>query len=203
MLSYTRGDGNGTRVVQRRVDLSRCVSQPPAGSPPCPYVDAIEVPVPLTGLETTSGAPETFLNNAALAWNPAANQTWMIREGHPYPTDAQPTYISAAVQVAFASGSNSDEPREAMGLASERQGPSPFIRSPWTVQSDVGSSDTAWPRNHNPGWLRARDGTVSLSSDASDTAPSEAGSALVSLAQLAASSPQGRSEWTYRLAPPF
>ena len=124
MLLYTRGDGDGTRVVARELNLSD-LSDAEIGD---------EFEVTPAGLTSGDGSRPIF-HNAEFAALPDGGFV-MVRSRHPFDSEA-PAYIASEVQVATLPG-----------------GPEGLRTGTWEVIANLGPAQTGWPRNHNAGIVR-------------------------------------------------
>lgn len=99
------------------------------------------VEITTSGLVSTTGG-EDILHNFDVAYNPSRNRFYMVRERHPFPT-GDPWYISTELEV------------------SSIPGPSIWNGTgTWTTEAVITPSQTGFPRNHNPGILRTKWGTL-------------------------------------------
>ncbi len=125
LLAYTRGDGDGTRMVARRIDLSN-IDAPVVGS---------ERPLTTAGLTEADGSP-VILHNGALAIDVTRRLAWLVRERHPFDRST-PSFIATRLQIAFLPETALD------GHAGA-----------WDVFGEIGPLDTGAPRNHNASILK-------------------------------------------------
>jgi hypothetical protein len=119
-LFYTRGDGAGTRMVMRELDLSS-IEAPVIGP---------EREVTRAGLTEADGSA-VILHNGALAGLPSGSGFALVRERHPFDS-ATPSFISSELQVAVMDAADSTTE-----VAS------------WRVVGKVGVERSGKPRNHN------------------------------------------------------
>ncbi|MBW3621884.1 MAG: hypothetical protein KY468_00565 [Armatimonadetes bacterium] len=131
LLFYTRGDPSGTRAYRRELRLGDMERR----------IVGEAVPVTAHGLTGTNGLAD-WLNNFDLAYDPKRDRFFLVREQHPYPT-THPSYIGASLQVASIDG------------ASIRKG-----GGTWRVEGAITPDLTGFPRNHNGGFKRTREGNL-------------------------------------------
>jgi hypothetical protein len=97
--------------------------------------------LPMAGLTGTDGGTD-ILHNFDVAYNPSRDRFYVVRERHPFPF-SEPWYITTELQVASIPAADLWN-----GTGS------------WTVESNITPADTGFARNHNPGFLRTRYGTL-------------------------------------------
>lgn len=131
LLAWTEGYSTGTVARVAKVDFS-------GGTPVLTDQHAL----PTAGLTDSGGNPD-FVNNFDLAYSPARDRFYLVREGHPYPTGSSPDYISSHVQVSSIAGSDLWS-----GTGS------------WTPEGEITTAVTGHPRTHNPGFVRTVYGTL-------------------------------------------
>lgn len=132
LLVYTKGH-DGTITYRQEFDLSDLDTG----------VVATNEPRSLTNLGLTGrNGRSDYLNNIDIAYDPAQERFFAVREQHPYPT-TYPTYIGASLQL--------------VSIPAERifNG-----GGQWTVEGVIDASVTGLARNHNAGITRAADGTL-------------------------------------------
>lgn len=92
LLFYTRGDSAGTRMIRQRFDLSDANS----------VIGHGEMELPTAGLADRFGNPDPINHAGALLYDGDRDRFWLIRNGHPYPSDC-PDYVTDHLQVAWIS----------------------------------------------------------------------------------------------------
>lgn len=100
-------------------------------------------PIEITtaGLVSSTGG-EDILHNFDVAYSTTRDRFYMVRERHPFPT-SDPWYISTELEVSSIAG-----PSIWNGMGS------------WTTEALITPGQTGFPRNHNPGLLRTKYGTL-------------------------------------------
>lgn len=131
LLFFTNGDATGTYGLWETLDLSDMAS-PVLGSPHR---------VPTAGLIGADGKQDV-LNDFDVAYAPARDRYYIVRDQHPNPTD-NPSWISSTVQV------DSISRQGLLGGGGT-----------WTVEGDVGPALTGFPRNHDAGLVRTLSGQL-------------------------------------------
>lgn len=120
LLFYTRGDGNGTRMVWRKIDLSNMSS----------LSISEETTLLRSGLSEADGSI-AILHNGALAYDREKDKLYLVRDKY-YFDGKSPDFISSELEVAV----------------TEKQNIFNFS-GPWKVLFNITPSVSGKPRNHN------------------------------------------------------
>lgn len=131
MLFYTQGNRSGTRGLRRVLDMSE-MSRPLIGP---------ALLISTSGLSGAGGGGD-WLNNFDVAYDPARDRFFMVREQHPY-ASTRPTYIGSSLQIASIEG-----------VSIRRGGGS------WRVEGSITPEMTGFARNHNGGLARSEIGAL-------------------------------------------
>ena len=104
------------------------------------------VPVTTAGLVSGTGGQDV-LHNFDVAYDPSRDRFYMVRERHPFPT-TEPWYISTELEVDSIPGSSIWN-----GTGT------------WTVEGAISPHQTGFARNHNPGIVKTKFGTLPNSNE--------------------------------------
>lgn len=138
LLSYTRGDDGGTRVVYRIISNMKNVKSMVIGP---------EKTVPVRGIKKYKNNSQDYLSNVSIARDKVNNQFVMIRNMSPLSV-IYPSFIHSYMEVTKI---NVDGFYNSTGT--------------WSPIVQITPSDTEYPRNHNMGLVRDQYGNTVCSPD--------------------------------------
>lgn len=138
LLSYTRGDNTGTRVVYRLISNMKNVDNMLIGP---------EKTFPLNGIRKYKDNSQDYLSNAAIAIDDTNKQLVMIRTMSPM-SNLYPAFIHSYMEVTRI---DTDDFYAGTGT--------------WDPIAQISVSDTKYPRNHNPGLVRDQFGNTVCAPD--------------------------------------
>jgi len=141
LLTYTRGDNEGSRLVYRLIKGMKNVETLEMGP---------EIVVNSNGVNKYKTNSPDYLRNAVLALDKTKNQFVMIRPMSPFAT-SYPAFIASYLEVTTISTDG-------------------FYKNTgkWNSIAQISPSDTKYPRNHNAGLVRDKYGSMIGSTDSTE-----------------------------------